>query len=338
MHLLVTGGTGYIGSHTCIELLQAGHEVTVVDNLSNSQRGVLQRIEQITGKSCHFYQADIRDSQSLEKIFNQKPVDAVIHFAGLKAVGESTQKPLVYYDNNVTGSLHLLEIMKKTGVKNILFSSSATVYGTPDSVPIKESAPLKPATNPYGACKQMVERILNDEYLSDPEWNISILRYFNPAGAHKSGLIGEDPKDTPNNLLPYIAQVAVGRLPHLNICGNDYSTADGTGVRDYIHVVDLSLGHIAALETHRNEPGIHIYNLGTGHGSSVLDALNSFEKACNKKLSYKIVERRAGDIAVSYADPTLANKKLNWKATRRLDEMLEDAWRWQSTNPNGISE
>lgn len=338
MHLLVTGGTGYIGSHTCVELLKAGHEVTIIDNLCNSQQGVLKRIEKITGKTCAFYQADIRDTQRIKDVFNQKPIDAVIHFAALKAVGESTQKPLTYYDNNVAGTLNLLSVMKSADVKNIVFSSSATVYGTPDNVPIKEDAPLKPATNPYGACKQMAERILNDAYLADPEWNISILRYFNPAGAHKSGLIGEDPKDIPNNLLPYIAQVSVGRLPYLKVCGNDYPTVDGTGVRDYIHVTDLALGHIAALETHQNDKGVHVYNLGTGQGSSVFQALHSFERACNKKLPYKVVGRRPGDIATSYADPALAHENLNWKATHFLDEMLEDAWRWQSKNPNGLTD
>jgi len=336
LHLLVTGGTGYIGSHTCIELLQAGHEVTIIDNLINSQKAVVERIKTITGKSCVFYQTDVLDTKQLETVFRQHSIDAVIHFAALKSVAESTQKPLLYYKNNVTGLMSLLTAMKSSEVKTLIFSSSATVYGTPDFVPIQETAPLKPATNPYGSCKQMAERILTDELIADPNWNISILRYFNPAGSHSSGLLGENPKDIPNNLLPYIAKVAVGRLPYLTIYGNDYNTIDGTGVRDYIHVTDLALGHIAALETHQDNKGVHIYNLGTGKGSSVLQVLHAFEKACGRKIPFKYADRRPGDIATSYADPTLANKKLKWEAERSLDEMMLDAWLWQSKHPNGL--
>ncbi len=338
MNLLVTGGTGYIGSHTCVELLKEGHKIVIVDNLSNSQKGVLQRIEAITGKTCDFYEADIRDKNALDTIFCKHDIDAVIHFAALKAVGESTQKPLLYYENNVSGTLTLLASMKRAGVKNMVFSSSATVYGAPDVVPVKEDAQLKPATNPYGACKQMVERILQDEFIADPEWSISILRYFNPAGADKSGLIGENPKDIPNNLLPYIAQVAVGHLPYLKIYGNNYPTKDGTGIRDYIHVIDLARGHIAAINIHKEDKGVFVYNLGTGKGSSVLNVLHAFEKAAGKKLPYQFEDRRSGDIAESYADPSRARTKLNWVAKYTIEEMMADAWHWQSNNPDGITE
>ena len=336
MRLLVTGGTGYIGSHTCVELLDAGHDVVIIDNLSNSKKSILKRIHQITGKSCTFYEADLRDTDNLKHIFEKNHIDAVMHFASLKSVGASVKEPLLYYNNNVTGALCLVEAMQHAEIKHLVFSSSATVYGAPDHVPIKETAELKPATNPYGACKQMIERILLDLLLADPAWNISILRYFNPAGAHHSGLIGEDPRNIPDNLLPYIAQVAVNRLPCLKIYGNDYPTHDGTGVRDYIHVVDLALGHIAALKVHENDQGAHIYNLGTGRGVSVMEALSAFNKVCKKELPYEIAGRRSGDIATCYADPTLANQKMNWKAKYTFEAMLKDIWRWQSHNPTGL--
>lgn len=329
MHLLITGGMGYIGSHTCVELLKAGHEVTIVDNLSNSQSDVAEYIKKITGKHCDFFQADIRDVKALDKIFSHKPVDAVIHFAALKAVGESVLKPLLYYENNVYGTLNLLIAMKKANVKRIIFSSSATVYGDSAEVPVTESTALKPAVNPYGAGKQMVERILADEYSSDQEWSICVLRYFNPVGAHESGLIGENPKDIPNNLLPYVAKVASGDLAYLNIFGNDYPTADGTGARDYIHVTDLALGHIAALNKHKNDQGVFIYNLGTGQYNSVLQVLHAFEKACGKTIPYKFAKRRKGDIAISYANTEKAKTVLQWKATHSLDDTMKDAWNWQ---------
>ena len=329
MHLLITGGTGYIGSHTCVELLKAGHEITIVDNLSNSQHDVVERIKKITGKPCDFVMGDIRDLSVLDRVFSHKPIDAVIHFAGLKAVGESVLKPLLYYENNVCGTLNLLMAMKKAGLKRIVFSSSATVYGNPDILPVTENAPLKPAINPYGASKQMIERILNDEYIADSQWSICILRYFNPAGADKSGLIGENPKDIPNNLLPYVAKTAAGDLPYLNIFGNDYSTADGTGERDYIHVTDLAAGHIASLNEHKNDHGVFAYNLGTGRPSSVLHVLCAFEKACGKTIPYKFVARRAGDVATMYADTKKANTILKWKAKLSLDDMMNDAWHWQ---------
>lgn len=337
MSILVTGGAGYIGSHTCVELLNKGYEVVVVDNLSNSSKIALDRVERITGKKLTFYEADLLNRAAIEEIFEkEKEIDTVIHFAGLKAVGESVQKPLEYYHNNITGTLILCEVMRKYGVKNLIFSSSATVYGTPESLPIKEDFPLS-TTNPYGATKLMIEGILKDLQHSDPEWNIIILRYFNPIGAHESGSIGEDPKGIPNNLVPYITQVAVGKLECLNIFGDDYDTVDGTGVRDYIHVVDLALGHVQSVIKLKEKKGILYYNLGTGHGYSVLQMVKGFEKVSGKKINYAIRPRRAGDIAACYADASKAREELNWEATRNLDVMCEDAWRWQKNNPEGYN-
>ncbi len=335
MSILVTGGAGYIGSHTCVELLNKGYEVVVVDNLSNSSKKSLDRVEKITGRKLTFYEADLLNRAAIEEIFEkEKEIDTVIHFAGLKAVGESVQKPLEYYHNNITGTLILCEVMRKYGVKDLIFSSSATVYGTPESLPIKEDFPLS-TTNPYGATKLMIEGILKDLQHSDPEWNIIILRYFNPIGAHESGSIGEDPKGIPNNLVPYITQVAVGKLECLNIFGDDYDTVDGTGVRDYIHVVDLALGHVQSVIKLKEKKGILYYNLGTGHGYSVLQMLKGFEKVSGKKINYAIRPRRAGDIAACYADASKAREELDWEATRNLDVMCEDAWRWQKNNPEG---
>ncbi|HQC42366.1 MAG TPA: UDP-glucose 4-epimerase GalE [Verrucomicrobiota bacterium] len=327
--ILLTGGTGYIGSHTAVELLNEGYEIICVDNCYNSSPDVLDRIEKITSKKVHFYHDDILDAAALKRIFSENKVDAVIHFAGLKAVGESVSIPLQYYHNNISGSLVLCQAMKDANVKNIVFSSSATVYGLPKTLPIQENFPLS-ATNPYGQTKLMIEQILQDLYVSDPGWSISILRYFNPVGAHKSGLIGEAPKGIPNNLMPYVTQVATGKLPKLKIFGNDYPTPDGTGVRDYIHVSDLALGHSAALKRVLRQTGIDVYNLGTGKGSSVLELLHAFEKASGRKIPYEFVGRRSGDIATCYADPTKAKKELHWETTRDLNEMCEDAWRWQS--------
>ena len=335
MAILVTGGAGYIGSHTCVELLNAGYDVVVVDNLCNSSRKSLERVRQITGKDVVFYEADIRDAQAMNKVFEQESIDSVIHFAGLKAVGESVAKPLAYYHNNITGTLVLCDAMRNHGVKSIVFSSSATVYGNPAFVPITEECPKGQITNPYGQTKSMLEQILMDFHVADPEWNVILLRYFNPIGAHKSGCIGEDPKGIPNNLVPYIAQVAVGKLDCLGVFGDDYDTPDGTGVRDYIHVVDLAVGHVKAIEKIRQKDGVHIYNLGTGNGYSVLDVLHAFEKACGKELPYAVKPRRPGDIATCYADPSKALRELGWKAERGIDEMCEDSWRWQSNNPNG---
>ena len=335
MRILVTGGAGYIGSHTCVELLNVGHEVVVVDNLCNSSKKSLERVEKITGKSLTFYEADILDKEAMEKIFSTEKIDAVIHFAGLKAVGESVAKPLEYYHNNITGTLILCEVMRKYGVKNIIFSSSATVYGNPAYVPITEECPKGTITNPYGQTKGMLEQILTDLNVADPEWNVVLLRYFNPIGAQKSGLICEDPKGIPNNLVPYVSQVAVGKLECLGVFGNDYDTHDGTGVRDYIHVVDLAIGHVKALKKIEDKSGVTIYNLGTGNGYSVLDIVKAFEKACGKEIPYVIKERRPGDIATCYADPAKAKAELGWVAERELDEMCEDTWRWQSNNPNG---
>ena len=334
MKILATGGAGYIGSHTCVELLRCGHEVVVVDNLQNSKLEAVRRVQEITGGKIAFHKADLRDRSALENIFRQEGVDAVIHFAGLKAVGESTQKPLEYYQNNITGTLVLCEVMRQAGVRTIVFSSSATVYGNPESVPIREDFPLS-ATNPYGRTKLMIEEILGDLHVSDPAWNIAILRYFNPVGAHKSGKIGEDPRGIPNNLFPYITQVAIGRLKELSVYGNDYPTPDGTGVRDYIHVVDLASGHLKALEKISGKKGLSIYNLGTGRGYSVLEAVAAFEKASGRKVPYKIAPRRPGDIPACYADPSKANRELGWRATRGLDEMCADSWRWQTMNPEG---
>ena len=336
MAILITGGAGYIGSHTCLQLLAAGQQIIVVDNLSNSSQESLFRVEKITRKSIPFIQADIRDKQALREIFTAHSISAVIHFAGLKAVGESNEKPQLYYDNNVTGSLNLFEVMAEFNVKNIVFSSSATVYGDPVKVPISEDFPLS-ATNPYGRTKLMIEDILRDLYKSDNSWRIAILRYFNPIGAHSSGQIGEDPNGIPNNLLPYVAQVAVGRLAKLRIFGSDYATHDGTGVRDYIHVIDLAEGHVAALEYLTKNQAMITVNLGTGIGYSVLDVVNAFAKTSTKKIPYEFLPRRAGDVAINYADASLAKKLLGWHASRGLDEMCADTWRWQSNNPNGFS-
>jgi len=333
--VLVTGGAGYIGSHTCVELLDAGYDVLVLDNLSNASRQSLDRIEQITSKKVSFIEGDIRDKTKLQEIFQNYEIDSVIHFAGLKAVGESVSKPLEYYDNNINGTLVLLETMQEFGCKKIVFSSSATVYGDPHATPIKEDFPLS-ATNPYGRTKLFIEYILRDLYVSDPSFKIVILRYFNPIGAHKSGLIGEDPNGIPNNLLPFISQTAVGKREYLSVFGDDYATKDGTGVRDYIHVVDLSLGHIKALEKLDTLDALLIVNLGTGKGYSVLEAVAAFEKASGKKVPYKIAPRRSGDIAECFADPGYAKEVLGWHATRGIEEMCEDAWRWQSQNPEGF--
>ena len=338
MTILVTGGAGFIGSHTCVELLNAGYEVVVVDNLYNASEKALERVEQITGKSLKFYKVDLLDAPALTKVFDEEKIDAVIHFAGLKAVGESVAKPLEYYHNNITGTLILCDVMRKHGVKNIIFSSSATVYGDPAFIPITEECPKGKITNPYGQTKGMLEQILTDLHVADPEWNVVLLRYFNPIGAHKSGLIGENPKGIPNNLLPYVAQVAVGKLKCLGVFGNDYDTPDGTGVRDYIHVVDLAIGHVKAIDKLKDKEGVSIYNLGTGVGYSVLQVVAAFEKACGKKIPYEIKPRRAGDIATCYSDASKAKRELGWVAERGLDEMCEDAWRWQSMNPNGFED
>lgn len=335
MTILVTGGAGYIGSHTCIELINAGYDVVVVDNLYNSCEEALKRVEKIVNKPVKFYEADIRDAEAMKNIFAKEKIDAVIHFAGLKAVGESVRKPLEYYDNNINGTLVLCKAMREAGVKNIIFSSSATVYGDPAFVPITEECPKGQCTNPYGWTKSMLEQILTDLHTADPEWNVVLLRYFNPVGAHKSGTIGENPKGIPNNLMPYITQVAVGKLEKLGVFGDDYDTPDGTGVRDYIHVVDLAIGHVKALKKIEEKAGVSLYNLGTGNGYSVLDMVKAFSKACGKELPYEIKERRAGDIATCYADCSKAKRELGWEAQRGLDEMCEDSWRWQSNNPNG---
>lgn len=334
MAILVTGGAGYIGSHTCVELLNAGYEVVVVDNLCNSSEESINRVKQITGKEVKFRKLDLLDKDALYDVFQTETIEAVIHFAGLKAVGESVYKPLEYFYNNITSTLVLCDVMRSFGVKNLVFSSSATVYGNPATVPIKEDFPLS-ATNPYGRTKLMIEEILRDLSVSDKEWNIILLRYFNPIGAHKSGLIGEDPKGIPNNLVPYITQVAVGKLNALGVYGNDYDTPDGTGVRDYIHVVDLAIGHVKAIEKLTSEPGICTYNLGTGKGYSVLDMVTAFSKVSGKNIPYTIMPRRSGDIATCYAMASLAEKEMGWRAERNLDEMCEDAWRWQNNNPNG---
>ena len=336
MAVLVTGGAGFIGSHTVVELQNAGYEVVVVDNLSNSSPKSLERVQEITGKTVKFYEADILDASALDKIFAENEIDSVIHFAGLKAVGESVQKPWEYYHNNITGSLVLFDVMKKHGVKNIIFSSSATVYGAPAEIPVTERCPKGEITNPYGHTKSMLEQMLMDIQKADPEWNVIILRYFNPIGAHKSGKIGENPNGIPNNLMPYVTQVAVGKLKCLGVFGNDYDTPDGTGVRDYIHVVDLALGHVKSIEKIKENPGLKIYNLGTGTGYSVLDIVKNFEQATGAKVPYEIKPRRAGDIATNYADASLAKEELGWVAERGIKEMCEDAWRWQSSNPNGF--
>jgi UDP-glucose 4-epimerase len=336
MTVLVTGGTGYIGSHTVVELLQVNEQVVVIDNLSTSKENVLDRIQDITGKRPIFHEVDLQDMAAVEQVFDRHPeISVVIHFAGLKSVGESTQNPLDYYQNNVSGTLNLCYVMTCQNVKRLIFSSSGTIYGTPRSVPIREDAPVGAVTNPYGRTKFMIEEILGDIYRADPSWHITLLRYFNPVGAHPSGNIGEDPVGIPNNLFPYIAQVAIGKLPYLRVFGDDYSTRDGTGVRDYIHVMDLALGHLKALEKLRQEPGLHIYNLGTGKGHSVLEVIAAFAQASGQEIPYRIVERRPGDVAEAYADATKANSELNWQTERDLAQMCMDFWRWQMRNPDG---
>ena len=337
MRILVTGGAGYIGSHSCVVLAEAGHQLVVVDNLSNSKYEAVRRVEQLTGESIDFHQVDLLDRAGLEQVFAGGSIDAVMHFAGLKAVGESVSQPRRYYHNNVTGTLILTEVMERHGVKSLVFSSSATVYGDPHTVPITEDFPLQ-ATNPYGRSKLMIEDVLRDVHRADPTWRIGILRYFNPVGAHPSGRIGEDPNGIPNNLLPYISQVAIGRLPELPIHGNDYPTVDGTGVRDYIHVMDLAQGHERALARLARAPGVFTYNLGTGRGYTVLEMVAAFERASNRRVPYRIGPRRPGDIAACYADPSLAREELGWTAALGLDQMCEDAWRWQIGNPNGYGE
>ncbi len=335
MKILVTGGAGYIGSHTCVELLNAGYEVVILDNFYNSSPEVLNRIKELTGKDFTFCECDIRDRKGLDKVFAENKIDAVIHFAGLKAVGESVVKPLEYYENNIGGTVTLCEAMRDAGCKKIVFSSSATVYGMNNPSPLKETMKIGGTTNPYGTTKYMIELILQDLYTSDNEWSIALLRYFNPIGAHESGRIGENPNGIPNNLMPYITQVAVGKLDHLNVFGDDYDTPDGTGVRDYIHVVDLALGHIKAVDKIANSKGVCIYNLGTGVGYSVLDVVKAFEKASGKKIKYEIVPRRPGDLAAVYSDPTKAKEELGWVAERGIEKMCEDSWRWQKNNPEG---
>ena len=335
MAILVTGGAGYIGSHTCVELLNRGYEVVVLDNLYNSSEKALDRVKEITGKSVKFYQGDILNREDLEEVFEKENIENVIHFAGLKAVGESVAKPWEYYHNNITGTLLLCDVMRQHDCFNLIFSSSATVYGDPAEIPITEKCPKGQITNPYGQTKGMLEQILTDLHVGDERWNVMLLRYFNPIGAHPSGLIGEDPKGIPNNLVPYIAQVAVGKLKCLGVFGDDYPTPDGTGVRDYIHVVDLAIGHVKAIEKMKTQKGVNIYNLGTGIGYSVLDVLHAYEKACGKELPYEIKPRRAGDIATCYCDATKAKEELGWVAERGIEEMCADSWKWQSMNPDG---
>ncbi|MBS6920960.1 UDP-glucose 4-epimerase GalE [Anaerococcus vaginalis] len=337
-NVLITGGAGYIGSHVAVELLNKNYKVIVYDNLTNSSKISVKRVEEITGKNIIFYEADILDEKKLSEVFEKENIDVVIHCAALKAVGESVKKPLEYYHNNISGTLSLLKVMRKYSCKNIIFSSSATVYGDPEKVPITEDFPKGVCTNPYGWTKSMMEQIMTDLQKSDPEWKVVLLRYFNPIGAHESGKIGEDPQGIPNNLLPYIAQVAVGKLDYLRVFGDDYDTVDGTGVRDYIHVVDLAKGHVLSVDKIDKLEGVSIINLATGNGYSVLEVLKAFEKACGKKISYKIVERREGDIAKCFADASKAYEVLGWKAEKGIDEMCEDSWRWQSQNPNGYEE
>jgi len=336
MKILVTGGAGYIGSHTVIELVNAGHDVVIIDNLVNSSEKSVNRVEQIVGKSIPFFEVDIRDREKLNSVFAENKFDCCIHFAGLKAVGESVAKPWEYYDNNINGTLVLLDVMRKNGCKNIIFSSSATVYGTPAVIPITEECPKGQCTNPYGQTKSMLEQIMMDIQKADPQWNMVMLRYFNPIGAHKSGMIGESPNGIPNNLMPYITQVAVGKLKELGVFGNDYDTPDGTGVRDYIHVVDLADGHVKALKAIENNCGYAVYNLGTGQGYSVLDIVKAFEEANDMKVPYVIKPRRPGDIAACYSDPSKAEKELGWKAKYGIVDMCRDSWRWQKQNPNGF--
>lgn len=334
MKILVTGGAGYIGSHTCVELLNTGHEIVVIDNLCNSSIKSLNRVEEITGKKITFYNIDLLKKDDLCQVFDREKVEVVVHFAGLKSVNESIKYPLKYYNNNLIGTFHLCDVMKKYEVKNFVFSSSATVYGSPNAVPVREEFPLY-ATNPYGKTKLILEEFLRDMYVSDNEWSVILLRYFNPVGAHKSGKIGENPKGIPNNLMPYITQVAMDKLAYLGIFGDDYDTPDGTGVRDYIHVVDLAIGHVKAVEKLREKKGVLTYNLGAGKGYSVLDMVRTFEKATGVKIPYEIKPRRTGDIPACYADPAKAEKELNWVAKKSLWEMCEDSWRWQNMNPNG---
>lgn len=337
MNILVTGGAGYIGSHTCVELLNKGYDIVVVDNLDNSCIKAIDTIKEIAGRDFKFYECDMLDRENFEKVFIENKIDAVIHFAGLKAVGESTKIPLRYYHNNITGSLILMELMEKYDVNNIVFSSSATVYGMPKTVPITEDFPLS-TTNPYGSTKLMLEQIMTDAAKANPKLSVTLLRYFNPIGAHKSGNMGEDPKGIPNNLLPYVAQVAVGKLEKVHVFGDDYPTPDGTGVRDYIHVVDLAIGHLKAIEHRSDKPGVHIYNLGTGNGYSVLQVIKAFEKACGKEIPYVIDPRRPGDIAECWANAAKAKAELEWEATRGIDEMCADSWNWQSKHPNGYND
>ena len=335
MKILVTGGAGYIGSHTCVELLNQGHKVVVLDNLVNSSARALDRVRNITGKDFGFFQTDLLDEAGTHAVFNaHKDIEAVIHFAGLKAVGESVSKPLRYYHNNITGTLNLIAAMEKAGVTAIVFSSSATVYGNPASLPITEDFPLS-VTNPYGRTKLMIEEILSDLYIADPKWHITLLRYFNPVGAHPSGDIGEDPRDIPNNLMPYVARVAIGQLPRVNVFGNDYDTPDGTGVRDFIHVTDLAKGHICCLSRLMETSGVGIYNLGTGRGASVIEMIKGFEKACGHNIPYEIAPRRPGDIAAYWADPSKAGRELGWKAALNIEDMCKDVWHWQQKNPKG---
>lgn len=335
MKILVTGGAGYIGSHTCVELLNEGYEVVIMDNLYNSSQKAVDRIQEITGKSVAFYKTDILDKEGMQEIFDKEKIDAVIHFAGLKAVGESVQKPLEYYHTNITGTLNLCDVMRDHGVKNIIFSSSATVYGDPAQIPITEECPKGTATNPYGWTKWMLEQILTDIHTADSEWNVILLRYFNPIGAHKSGMIGEDPKGIPNNLLPYVAQVAIGKLECVGVFGDDYDTPDGTGVRDYIHVVDLAKGHVKAINKLADKDGVNVYNLGTGKGYSVLEVIKAFGKACGHEIPYQIKPRRAGDIATCYSQCDKAKAELGWEAEFGIEEMCADSWKWQARNPEG---
>lgn len=337
MKILVTGGAGYIGSHTCVELLNEGYEVVIMDNLYNSSRKAVDRIEKITGKSVKFYETDVLDKAGIKEVFDKEAIDGVIHFAGLKAVGESVQKPIEYYHSNITGTLNLCDEMREHGVKNIIFSSSATVYGDPAQIPITEECPKGTPTNPYGWTKWMLEQILTDIHTADPEWNVILLRYFNPIGAHKSGMIGEDPKGIPNNLLPYVAQVAIGKLECVGVFGDDYDTPDGTGVRDYIHVVDLAKGHVKAVNKLAAKEGVSVYNLGTGKGYSVLQVIHAFEKACGHEIPYQIKPRRAGDIAVCYSRCDKALAELEWAAEYGIEEMCADSWNWQSKNPDGYN-
>lgn len=338
MKILVTGGAGFIGSHTCVELMNAGYDVVVVDNLSNAKEESLRRVQELTGRSLSFYQVDLLDREGLNQAFQEGPIAAVIHFAGLKAVGESVAEPLKYYRNNVSGTVSLLEVMKANQVRSLVFSSSCTVYGDPHAVPITEDFPLNPATNPYGRTKRIIEDMLRDLAVAEPDWDIALLRYFNPVGAHESGRIGEDPNGIPTNLMPYIALVAVGKLPAVQVMGSDYNTPDGTGVRDYIHVVDLAIGHIKALKKLETHPGVVTYNLGTGRGYSVLEVIAAYENALGRKIPSKLVDRRPGDIGSTYADPTKAQRELFWTAERDIDDMCRDSWRWQSQNPSGYKD